>query len=164
MKGLARAQLEAVFERAWNETRSPGDVAEAIQRAVLAHVENDDDRIIRIGPTAQRRPPKWSPDDDPRVSDIIAAVSAYRMVPICEIVSSSQKRLPARARHEAAWIIRTTLRYSYGIIGSALGRQDHSTVMGGCRKIQRLVDADPSYGHRLHDIMRGLGLHEREAA
>lgn len=169
MKRLSRAELEAVFTSAWARTKSHGDVAEAIQRAVLANVGIGTDESVRVGPRAIR-PPRWTPDQDTRIDDIVEAVSLYRLIPTDEIkvtrrgIRLGRKRPIARARHEAAWLIRVTLQHSYETIGIALGGIDHSSILSACRKIQGLVDADPAYGERLLAIAAGAMAGGRKAA
>lgn len=151
MTRLDRSRLVAVFTARFEATRSIEAAVDAVAVEIESHAREAGD-VLRIGPRSARRP-RWTPEGDPRPAAIIAAVAAYRGVPVVEVRSSLRERLVARTRHECAWLIRVETNLSYAIIGRALGRLDHTTVLSSCRKMQELVDQDPDYGARLRSLV-----------
>jgi hypothetical protein len=152
---LSREELLAEFRRAWEATQSPADVAEAIQTAVLARLEMCDAEaaMSRIGPRSGRRVRDWSSKSDPRIDQIIAAVSAFRSVPVCEIKGHVRDAPTVQARHEAAYLLRVATGISYEVIGELLGGRGHQPILAGCRKIQARIAAEPAYGERLRALV-----------
>ena len=59
-----------------------------------------------------------------------------------EMLSSSRRRSIARPRQVAMWLARVRLGKSLPQIASALGLEDHTTVLYGCRRIDRLRATD----------------------
>ncbi|SRR6266404_3826790 len=145
-----RSRLVEVFQLRFAETRDIASAVDAVAREVEACAERG--TTFRVGPRSIRRN-HWTPDEDPRVEAIIGAVASLRDVPVAELKSPSRDRRVTRARHEACWLIRVIVGLSYALIGWAIGRADHTTVLVACRKVQALVNERPAYGETLLAIV-----------
>lgn len=84
------------------------------------------------------------------IAVIIERVSEMSGIPVVDITGPSRFREHVDARHYAIWLAYTRGRWSLPQIGRAFGGRDHTTVLNGVRRIQRLHDAG-----RLHEIMKG---------
>lgn len=56
------------------------------------------------------------------------------------------------ARQVAFWILRQGNRYSLPEIGRRIGYRDHTSVLHGVRKIDRLMAADPGLAAEIHAL------------
>lgn len=63
----------------------------------------------------------------------------------------------ALARHVAMYLCKRA-GYSYPVVGRLLGNRDHTTVMSGVRKVERLVEIDPKVREHVVALATGLGL------
>lgn len=83
-----------------------------------------------------------SVDDSSRifVRDIIAAVSSESDVSIHGIICNRRSQKQVLARHCAMYLAKELTPYSYPVIGKHLGGRDHTTIMHGVRRIQKMID------------------------
>lgn len=95
--------------------------------------------------------------------DIISRVCARRGVTGLQAKGPSRVAHIARARHEAQWLLREATEMSLPEIGRLFYGRDHTTVLSAVRKIQRLVEATPSYGDELRLIARMSIVEQQEA-
>lgn len=83
------------------------------------------------------------------------AVSDYRLVTVEQMKGKSHGVRVTRARHEAMWLIRETVRpgLSFPDIARLFGGRDHTSVIHAWRRIEALVDSDPGYRDDLLSIV-----------
>lgn len=76
---------------------------------------------------------------------IINVVSDHMNIPYDDITSSKRSQEIATARQIVMYLCRKYLdRYSLQQIGASVGGKDHSTVLNGIKKIENLMQEDPS--------------------
>lgn len=76
---------------------------------------------------------------EPRIQWIVEEAADVFGVSVIDLLSKRRDRPLARARQSAMWVAKRLTRHSLPEIGRAFDR-DHTTVMHGCRKIDRLLD------------------------
>jgi len=76
----------------------------------------------------------------PSLKDIIAQVSSKYNVPICDLKSSRRASSVTIVRQIAMFRMKTETFNSLPAIGKFLGGRDHTTILHGVRKIQRMID------------------------
>ena len=79
----------------------------------------------------------------PRMRAIVLVVAAHFDVTPLDIVSQRRFGKIVFARHVAMYLARHETPLSSPTIGRNLGGRDHSTVLHGVAKIERMVNADP---------------------
>lgn len=90
---------------------------------------------------------------DPSVAAIIVVVAAAFEVTPHKIRSASRNRAHVIPRHAAMWIARETTRLSFPVIGRAVGRRDHSSVMHGVRRMEERMAADAVLAARVRGLL-----------
>ena len=80
---------------------------------------------------------------EPSLRDIAVSTARHFSLELSELRSSSRCRPVVTARGVAMYLCRLLTRHGLGRIGDYFGGRDHSTVMHGCRKTERLVKSDP---------------------
>ena len=76
------------------------------------------------------------------IDDIIGIVAGYYGVEReCVMSHSKRSKMPSHARHVAMYLSRTLTRHSLPEIGRSFDR-DHTSVLGGVRKIETLLQSD----------------------
>jgi chromosomal replication initiator protein len=78
----------------------------------------------------------------PPLKDIAAVTARYFSLKVTEIRSSSRRKAVVMARNVAMYLARHMTGDSLEQIGRYFGGRDHSTVMHGCRKTERLLTTD----------------------
>jgi Bacterial dnaA protein helix-turn-helix len=81
--------------------------------------------------------------------DMIYGVATAHGCTVRELAGRSRHARVTRARHEAMWLLREATDLSLPDVGRILGNRDHTTVLSGVRKIQRIVEVDPYYGETI---------------
>lgn len=76
------------------------------------------------------------------VDDIVAAVCKHYRVTPKELISGDRHKYFAMARHVAMYLCKRHISKSFPELGRAFGGRDHTTVMGGVRKVERLIATD----------------------
>lgn len=90
---------------------------------------------------------------------IINIVSDHMNVPYDDITSSKRSQDIATARQIVMYLCRKYLeRYSLQQIGAAVGGRDHSTVLNGIDKINKLIDKDPNIKITIETIEKKLNV------
>lgn len=90
---------------------------------------------------------------------IINIVSDHMNVPYDDITSSKRSQDIATARQIVMYLCRKYLeRYSLQQIGAAVGGRDHSTVLNGIDKINKLIDKDPNMKITIETIEKKLNV------
>ena len=76
------------------------------------------------------------------IDDIISIVASYYGVERdCVMSHSKRSKMPSHARHVAMYLSRTLTRHSLPEIGRSFDR-DHTSVLGGVRKIETMLQSD----------------------
>lgn len=81
------------------------------------------------------------PTTKSKARQIVREVAEAHGVTIEEIVSMRRRQPLCDARNEVYWRLRTETTWSFPRIGQFLGDRDHTTVMSGAKKHQRLMEA-----------------------
>lgn len=90
---------------------------------------------------------------------IINIVSDHMNVPYDDITSSKRSQDIATARQIVMYLCRKYLaRYSLQQIGGAVGGRDHSTVLNGIEKINKLIEKDPNMKTTIETIEKKLNV------
>jgi chromosomal replication initiator protein len=92
----------------------------------------------------------------PSVEQIVEAVSKHFRIPVAEIVGSSRKAPIVHARHIAIYISREITRDSWQHIGSQFGDRDHTSIMHGHKKVEKLLDYDKDLKATVGMLLRDL--------
>ncbi len=92
----------------------------------------------------------------PLPSIILEAVAQCTGVPVEALTSARREKQVAYARHMAMYLLRDVGQQSYAQIGRLLGGRDHTTVLHGFRRIQRLIDEDPDARRDLMEIRAAI--------
>ena len=87
------------------------------------------------------------------VEDVLRVVAAHYGIRPADIKSSRKSRDISRPRQVAMYLARRLTNASFPEIGKALGGKDHSTVVKGVQRVEKLLAQDPE----LADTLRGGG-------
>lgn len=97
--------------------------------------------------------PVWRPGDNPHhLNSIIEAASVVCGVPAAQITGHSRTRDHVEARQLAMHVGRAATGLSYPELGREFGGRDHTTVISGVRRIERLVTERPDLCTKLRAI------------
>jgi chromosomal replication initiator protein len=58
----------------------------------------------------------------------------------------------AMARHISMYLMRTLLDAPFERIGQAVGGKDHSSVMSGVRKVEKMLKSDPNTAKAIKEL------------
>jgi hypothetical protein len=92
----------------------------------------------------------------PKIKNVLQLVSERYSTPISDIVSRRRDAVICHPRQVAMWLAREVLKRSLPEIGRAIGGRDHTTVISGIRKIERLRQADPAFDSELNELANML--------
>lgn len=87
---------------------------------------------------------------------IIKVVAEYFFVSISDLLSSKRSQEIVYPRQIVMYLCRTLTDVSLGVIGKKLGKKDHTTVLHGYEKIQRLIDTDPSVKKDVEELKKRI--------
>lgn len=91
-----------------------------------------------------------------QIRDIINAVSDYYGLTKNQICGKARTKNISNARHIVMYLSRKHLDLSYLKIGEELGGRDHTTVLSGYEKIDKLVRSNDSYRKVISEIEHEL--------
>lgn len=93
-----------------------------------------------------------------KFAQILDVVSKFYSIHTIHIISQQRTVPICRTRHVVMWLAYHVSGMTLAQIGRRLGNRDHTTVLSGMRKIQRLLDAgDPRTTVEIADIKKRLG-------
>ena len=92
----------------------------------------------------------------PMPSVILDAVAQVTNIPVDALTSKRREKQVAYARHLAMYLLRDVAHQSYAQIGRILGGRDHTTVLHGFRRIDRLLETDPDVRRDLTEIRAAM--------
>jgi chromosomal replication initiator protein len=73
-----------------------------------------------------------------------------------QLRSRSRRQAVVTARTVAMYLARQLTTKSLQQVGRYFGRRDHSTVMYGCRKAEKLLDSDPAVRWAIQQLQEKL--------
>jgi chromosomal replication initiator protein len=87
----------------------------------------------------------------------IALTSAKHFgLKLSELRSPSRQQAVVAARNAATYLARNMLQCSFEEIGQYFGGRDHTTVMHGWRKMEKLLKIDPATKHEIDELEQEL--------
>ena len=92
----------------------------------------------------------------PMPSVILDAVGQVTNIPVDALTSKRREKQVAYARHLAMYLLRDLAHQSYAQIGRLLGGRDHTTVLHGFRRIEKLLEDDPDVRRDLMEIRAAI--------
>ena len=95
----------------------------------------------------------------PMPSVILDAVAHVTNVPVDAITSKRREKQVAYARHLSMYLLRDLAHQSYAQIGRLLGGRDHTTVLHGFRRIEKLLEEDADVRRDLLEIRAAIAAH-----
>lgn len=89
--------------------------------------------------------------------DLIQRVTAqYYKISKKEMLADRRTRKLSRPRQIAMYLAKTMTMRSLPEIGRFFANRDHTTILHGVRKIERLITDDPSYAFEINQIRRAI--------
>lgn len=126
------AEIDRQTRRLIREVEKEKEEAERLAR-LLAETKKQEQRKIKI-------------------KEIINIVSNHFNVPAHEIVGQRRFNSIVIPRHVVCWAAREFTEASYPMIGTYLGKRDHTTIMHGAERISRLIEN----GHPIADDCKAI--------
>jgi chromosomal replication initiator protein len=99
---------------------------------------------------------KLTPPPKRSIAGIMQIVSRYYNISLAEIYSPQRDRHIAFPRQVAMYLIRKELVMPLEAIGQHIGGRDHSTVIYGYRKIERLMVNDEELQREVHSLRQRI--------
>jgi chromosomal replication initiator protein len=90
--------------------------------------------------------------------EIITFISDYFQIPATDLLGTSRKREIVIARQIAWLLCKEVLKMSYDSIGKAFGGKNHTTVMHGIKKMEKLRRTDSATARHIHALKKDLGV------
>ncbi len=154
----------ALAARAW----SPALPAQAVPRLpVASSLERPVDGRLRV--LAEARQPerqaaslersssgRWQACRAAPAVEVLAAVARRYGVPESALRGAQRHASVVRPRQVAMYLLREACGLSLSEIGALLGGRDHTTVLHGCRQIQRRLAVDAVLAGEIEAIRRDL--------
>ncbi len=78
-------------------------------------------------------------------NDVLALVQVAFGVSVIDLASDRRTSHVALARQVASWLMRKHSTMSLPVIGKFLGGRDHTTIMHGCRVVEKKMAADDAF-------------------
>lgn len=142
IKRPKQAAAEAKPTPYWK--RQPAPPTPLILHAGLEALIAEARRIVRRDP--EIRPPA--------ASDILRIVSRFYAVRLNDILSDRRNPHYVRPRQVTMYLCKTLTSLSYKVIGRAMGGKDHTTILHGHQKIERLRKTDERLALELRVIQK----------
>ena len=77
----------------------------------------------------------------PTIAEITDLVAEYFGMTELHLLSDRRTHDVLKPRHVLYWLCKQTTPHSYPQIGRFLGGRDHTTILHGCRRIEKLIAA-----------------------
>jgi chromosomal replication initiator protein len=90
------------------------------------------------------------------IDNIQRIVSHYYKIKTADLVGKRRTASLAKARHMAMYLSKKMTHKSYPEIGSFFGGRDHTTVLHGCRRIEKSLDSSLDIKEDFANLMRLL--------
>lgn len=96
---------------------------------------------------------------------IINVVSDHMNIPYDDIISSKRSQDIATARQIVMYLCRKHIEsYSLQQVGASLGGRDHSTILSGVKKIQKLMESDSNMKKTVEAIERKIDFSNKSSS
>lgn len=92
----------------------------------------------------------------PSLRGIAIRTARHFALQMTELKSASRRRGVVQARDVAMYLARQLTRKTLEEIGEFFGGRDHTTVLHGCRKTERLLQSDPSTRSAVAELRQSL--------
>lgn len=92
----------------------------------------------------------------PMPSVILEAVAQVTSIPVDALTSKRREKQVVYARHLAMYLLRNLAHQSYAQTGRLLGGRDHTTVLHGFRRIERILETEPDVRRDLMEIRAAI--------
>ena len=90
------------------------------------------------------------------LDDVMGTVARHYGIKVSDIKGSRKTRDVTHPRQVAMYLARKLTRASFPEIGKAFGNKDHSTVVKGVKKLDRVLQEDPEEAERVRSLERIL--------
>ncbi len=90
--------------------------------------------------------------------DVITIISEYFQVPATSLLGDSRKKEVVYPRQIAWLLCKDVLKMSYEAIGEEFGGKNHTTIMHGVKKIQKMLRTDTMTARHIHALKKDLGI------
>lgn len=87
---------------------------------------------------------------------IISAVCKFYSISEDDIANKRRNKEVVQPRQIAMYLLKAEMNYSYPKIATCLGKKDHTTIMHGCKKIEKEVQGSPILQGELSKIKESL--------
>ncbi|MCF0117816.1 MAG: chromosomal replication initiator protein DnaA [Bacilli bacterium] len=89
---------------------------------------------------------------------ILSVVADYYNLSVAQLKGNSRQSQLSMARHIAMYLIRTILDLPFKQIGKVLGGKDHSTVMTGVNKVEKMLKTNHQYSTAIEELKKRLSI------
>ena len=86
---------------------------------------------------------------------VVEAVAKFFDLNKSDVIGNARTKEIMLARHCAMWIMKNQISMSYPSIGNFFGGKDHTTVMHGCKKIDKMKES-MQFNNQLYAIIQSL--------
>jgi hypothetical protein len=90
----------------------------------------------------------------------LAVLEDYPGVTLTDIDSRRRESTVVRARHIAMYLVKTKTLKSLPEIGRRFGGRDHTTVLHGIKKVERMIKSDEAFAAHVAGIRQRIEEHE----
>jgi chromosomal replication initiator protein len=90
------------------------------------------------------------------IADVAHAACDYFETPLAKVRSESRRQRLVLVRQLSMYLARTLTDASLAEIGGYFGGRDHSTVLYGCERAEKLLADDPRIGRAAREIRRAV--------
>ena len=90
------------------------------------------------------------------VSSIQKLVANYFQLRVSDLKSKERRKVIVRPRQIAMYLCRKHTERSFPELSSEFGKKDHTTVLSACKKIESMIEQDPSLRSQVVDLERQM--------
>ena len=90
------------------------------------------------------------------VSSIQKLVANYFQLRVSDLKSKERRKVIVRPRQIAMYLCRKHTERSFPELSSDFGKKDHTTVLSACKKIESMIEQDPSLRSQVVDLERQM--------
>lgn len=107
-------------------------------------------------------PPRPEGSRCPRIAEIKRVVAEHFDISIAGLDGPCRDRRLARPRQVVMWLSRKVTHQSTTVIARNLGGRDHSTIVVGAQRIDKLLQTDPALWDDVNAVISELHLEGAE--
>lgn len=148
----------------------PDDVAFFLAKNIRQNVRELEGALVRVtahaslsntpltAEHAQRVLVDILPGDTKKVtvSSIQKLVANYFQLRVSDLKSKERRKVIVRPRQIAMYLCRKHTEHSYPELSSEFGKKDHTTVLSACKKIESMIQQDPSLRSQVIDLEKQM--------